>query len=77
MESIFDIVDIAVDILSEVDDDARNRHSDEEAYESECMFREEEYDECDEYGEVYICRDYPRIEIIGLDRMDNEYHENT
>lgn len=77
MESVFDIVDIAIDILSEVDQYACDRYSDKQPYESECMFREEEHDERDEYREVDVRRDDTRIEIVGLDYMDDEYHEDT
>ena len=65
-----------IDILDEWEWYDKKWHSNKESDESEEVLRYEQYHECDEYWDVHIGRDDPRIEIVCLDRMDECYHSD-
>lgn len=71
---VADLGDEVVEITQEIDEDVENRHPDQEPHESEEILRDEEDEECEEDGEFHVGWDDSRIEIVGLDGVDEDEH---
>lgn len=66
--------DETIKILQHVNEDIKERHSDQKSDKSKHMFRDEKYQKRKKHGEFHVGGNYFRIEIVCLHGMDKYHH---